>query len=70
MRVQSLLTTLLRVNYKTKHYSMLKLQTHARTIIENERDGNMCDSGCTSVIYGSESDPEERKALKSFTKAY
>ena len=45
---------------------MLKLQKHARTIIETE--SNESESEGRSVIYGDDSDPVERKALQTFVK--
>ena len=68
MRMQSLLLSHIKVNYEPRHYSMLKLQKHARTIIETE--SNESDSEGRSVIYGDDSDPIERKALQSYIKEH
>ena len=66
MRMQSLMVTNLKVFYQPKHYSQLKLQKHARTLLKDEK----CDQDVTSVIYGDDSDPGEEKALKVYIKAH
>ena len=54
MRMQSLIVANLKVFYKPKHISLLKLQRHNRTLfmVQSDSDGN-------SVIYGNDSDPGE-----------
>ena len=66
MRMQSLMVTNLKVFYLPRHYSQLKLQKHARTLLKDEK----CDRDVTSVLYGDDSDPGEEKALQAYNDAY
>ena len=60
------MVTNLKVFYQPKHYSQLKLQRHARTLVKDEK----CDKDAASVIYGNNSDPGEEKVVQAYIDEY